>query len=349
MYTFTLNPEMKRFGVKERLLARLNLLPLPIYDVFAAPLLGHTIAIAIRLNLFENLIQPRTSEQIAEKLLIHPEASSLLLSTLSIAGYVTEKEKYFSLSNSGKKWLLKSSPSYLGNFVRYVELLYKHWLYLDETVQHGQPPTTYFESFGGKEWEVYVYGMMDLARIIFPHISKKLSLPKNSKQLIDLGGSHGWYSMQLCKRNPQLRATIVDLPQALKWTQKIVQDYKDTMTLLPGNMLEMSFGTTTHDVALAFNVVHGFTWEQNIRMLERISQALRPNGYCYILDQFRQRRGSRTDQFIPLMVGINLMNEVGGNVYEVDEVCEWLTRVGFKKIKKYWLFLPGVSLLRAEK
>ncbi|MBK7694468.1 MAG: hypothetical protein IPI30_09125 [Saprospiraceae bacterium] len=30
--------------------------------------------------------------------------------------------------------------------------------------------------------------------------------------MLDLGGSHGLYSIELCKRNPNLKSVIVDLP-----------------------------------------------------------------------------------------------------------------------------------------
>jgi len=341
---------MRTFTLKERLLARFNLLPLPIYDVFVAPLLGHTIAKAIHTNLFDTLDLPQTVEQIATRLNLQPQATSLLLSTLDAAGYVKRKDEFFSLTAAGRKWFLQSSPTYLGNFVRYVDILYRHWLYLDETMKSAHPPATYVESFGEKEWEVYVYGMMDLARIIYPRIASKLVLPDDAKHLIDLAGSHGLYSIELCKRNPRLQATIVDLPQALKFTQRIVREHnlEAKISLLPGDMLHLSYRHSAYDAALAFNITHGLTVEQNTSFFRKIFDALKPGGVLYMLDQCRHERGSQTERLIPLIVGINIMNEVGGNVYTEEEYRTWLLRAGFKRVKIYRLRLPGVFLFRAE-
>lgn len=341
---------MRTFTLKERLLARLNILPLPIYDVFAAPLLGHTIAFAVRMNLFETLSLPQTAEQIAAQLNLHPKAVSLLLSTLRTAGYVNARDEMFCLTAAGRKWFLQSSPTYLGNFVQYVDVLYRHWLYVAETMQKAHPPATYFESFGEKEWEVYVYGMMDLARVIYPRIASKLVLPDRADHLIDLGGSHGLYSIELCTRHPRLHATVVDVPQALKFTQRIVREHnlEARITLLPGDLLRLDYPSKAYDVALAFNVTHGLTEEQNASFFAQIHHALKPGGVLHILDQCRAQRGTPTEQLMPLLVGVNVMNEIGGCVYREEEYRAWLTNAGFRTMKVYRLSLPGVYLFRAE-
>lgn len=342
---------MRTFTLRERLLDRFNLLPLPIYDAFVSPLFGHVLVKAVRFQLFDLLLEPQTTQQLAESTRLDPHAVDLMLSSLVSSGYIKIRNGIYTTSASGRKWLVSSSPSYIGNFLRYVELLYTHWLYLDETIEQGNPPVTYVESFGEKEWEIYVYGMLDLARIIIPHVIPKIALPKNSENIIDIGGSHGMYSIELCRRNPRLRATIVDFPQALKFTQNIIKDhdFENQISTEPGNIIEKEFAAHSYDAALAFNIVHGLNEKDNRLVFQRISSALKPHGVLFVLDQFHKNARSKLEQFLPLMVGINLMNEVGGTVYSIDNIREWSMNDGFANIHEFRLRLPGVTLLRIEK
>lgn len=343
---------MLKFTFKERILARLNLYPLPIYDAFAAPLVGHILAIALSLHIFEKLKVPQSIEKLAKAVNIDPKTAMLLLSSLSASGYVKTIGRKFTVSAAARKWLLERSDHYIGNFVRYVEVLYSHWLYLAKTLTAGEPPATYIESFGKKEWEIYVLGMMDLARVTFPHIARKMVLPEGAKNFLDLGGSHGFYSIKLCQRYPKLRATIVDFPEVLNITRKIIREQRGShrISLKPGNVLEKSaFVESRFDAALASNLVHGLTADQNRLFLRNTSSSVRSGGYLYILDQFIDEKGSKLEQLIPLLVGINLMNEVGGSVYTPEQLREWCGEVGFGNMRVYRLRLPGVLLLRLQK
>ena len=336
---------MRTFTVKERFLARLNLLPLPIYDAFASPLFGHVVVQAITLNLFEKL--PGTTRELAESTHAHPEAVRYLLSSLELSGYIKEHGGRFSPTPLTRKWLMKSSPTYLGHFLQYVNLLYARWMYLSGTLRNGEPPVSYFESFGEREWEIYVYGMKDLASVFVPHVIPKVRLPEGAVSIVDLGGAHGLYSIALCKRYPRLHATIVDFPQALRFAKRILDEhgFSDRITLEAGNFLEMEFPHQHADAVLGFNIVHGLSPGKNLDLSHKVKAMLKPGGSFFVLDQFQDRRGSKLEQFIPLMVGINLMNEAGGRTYSVDEVAEWSEEAGFRNFRVRRLRLPGVKLV----
>jgi hypothetical protein len=101
---------------------------------------------------------------------------------------------------------------------------------------------------------------------------------------------------------------------------------------------------------LLFNVIHGMTEDQNRELISRALAALRPGGRLYILDQMKWpgRGGTRLSRFIPQMVGLNLVNETGGTVYDVGRVKEWC---GVASNLRQWPLrrMPGVSLVEAER
>jgi tRNA A22 N-methylase len=47
-------------------------------------------------------------------------------------------------------------------------------------------------------------------------------VPRGARDLLDIGGSHGYYSVALCRRHPTLRAVILDLPQAVVHAETIL-------------------------------------------------------------------------------------------------------------------------------
>ncbi len=76
--------------------------------------------------------------------------------------------------------------------------------------------------------------------------------------------------------------------------------------------------------------------------------ALKPGGKLYILDQMKEKsRRSGIAQFVPLMVGLNILNEIGGNTYSFEQVKRWC--VDASGVKRFRLRLPGVTLVEVTK
>ena len=104
----------------------------------------------------------------------------------------------------------------------------------------------------------------------------------------------------------------------------------------------------SQDAILLFNIVHGFTEEENRSLVGRAMGALKRGGKLYILDQLRgDRKRSKLSRFMPLMVGLNLLNETGGNSYSFEEVESWCglaTRIRRKRLR-----LPCVVLVEATR
>jgi hypothetical protein len=52
---------------------------------------------------------------------------------------------------------------------------------------------------------------------------------------------------------------------------------------------------------------------------------------------------------VQLMVGLNVLNEIGGSVYTFERISKYCTDAGLQDVRLHRLRLPGVSLVRAEK
>jgi len=53
-------------------------------------------------------------------------------------------------------------------------------------------------------------------------VARRTPVPKGARDMLDIGGSHGYYSVALCRRHPGLRAVILDLSEAVKHAEPIL-------------------------------------------------------------------------------------------------------------------------------
>jgi len=335
-----------RLTLLEHILHRLHILPTPIMDAFAEVLFGRALVIAVRRGLFDALASgPMSTEQIASLVRLHPRAFHLLLESCVVAGYISHRKGAYHLAAEGRKWLCKDSPDSLVNLIAYFETLHARWAHLETSLERGAPPRPYYEGFNENDWHIYALGMRDLARLLLPHVIKKITPGNEARNLLDIGGSHGLYAIECCRRSPGLHATIMDFAPALAHASRYAQEAEvaGRVELHAGNFL-IDPVPSGQDVVFMFNIIHGLSEAENRALVGRALAALRPGGKLFILDQMRDDNASSSAvaRFIPLMVGLNLLNEIGGTAYALEEVKSWC---GGRRVNQVKLRLPGVALM----
>lgn len=334
----------------ERLLNRLNVLPVPVLDSFAGIIYGRVLTIAVRRGFFESLAHaPQNTAQIASATKLHESGVELMAESFVIGGYLKKRAGRYSLTRGARKWFLRQSPNYLGNILEYFEMLYWRWGDFERSLEHGRPSRPYYEGFGEKDWRVYVNAMHDLARLLLPEVMPKVRLSRNSRRLLDVGGSHGLYSVECCRKYPGLSASILDFAPALVHTKDLLAHAGLTgrCSTIEGDFLQCEL-PVENDCILLFNVIHGLTEQQNLALIRKSYYALRTGGKLFLLDQMKgETAASALGSFIPLMVGLNMLNEIGGTSYATSEVRDWCGE--FSAVKVYRLRIPGITLIEAVK
>src|SRR5437763_10616206 len=95
-----------RLKVWEEMLARLNLLPIPLLDTPLAPGIAKVLVTACELGLFDALsTEPLTRDCLAERLHCSPEGMQLLLNLLVSAGYVRCQHGKYANTRMASRWL----------------------------------------------------------------------------------------------------------------------------------------------------------------------------------------------------------------------------------------------------
>src|SRR6266568_415661 len=107
-----------RLTLLEKILARLNLLPVPLFDTPLAPGIAKVLITACELGLFDVLSErPLTLEILADRLHCHPQGLQLLLRLLVSAGYLRQRRGLYANTRMAQRWLTSSSPVSIAPYV----------------------------------------------------------------------------------------------------------------------------------------------------------------------------------------------------------------------------------------
>ena len=102
----------------EHLLARLNLLPVPLFDIPLSPGIAKVLTTACELGIFDKLsTAPLPLECLAEQTECHPEGLLLLLRLLVSAGYLHNRRGKYANTRIAQRWLTSCSPVSIAPYV----------------------------------------------------------------------------------------------------------------------------------------------------------------------------------------------------------------------------------------
>jgi 2-polyprenyl-3-methyl-5-hydroxy-6-metoxy-1,4-benzoquinol methylase len=260
-----------------------------VIDTLMAAGLCRTLMVASRVGVFEALADgPLSADEVARRLDTHPVATKKLLFALAGTGYVDARGERFDLGPVARRWLLERSERSLRD---HMELMFLAWRWLEHYEQYvrtGEPLEVHGE-LEGDDWRLYQRGMRSLAAISSQEVAWRTPVPRGARDMIDVGGSHGYYSVALCRRHGSLRSTVLDLPEAIAHAAPILakEGMGDRVAHLEGNALEHDFGEERYDLVLVSNLVHHFDDATNRSLVARIANALRPRGVLVVQEVMR--------------------------------------------------------------
>jgi 2-polyprenyl-3-methyl-5-hydroxy-6-metoxy-1,4-benzoquinol methylase len=287
----------------EWLAKRLNLVPWPLIDTQMAFTLSRIVMVSSKIGLFDALATaPATAEEIARRCDTNPEGTAKLLPTLVASGYLRAVGDSFELTKSARKWLLSSSPQSLNDKLLF-QFLEWDWMERAEELVRTGKQEDFHASLNDREWKLYQRGMSSLASSLAETVSRSVQIPAGATDLLDIGGSHGAYSVALCRKHAKLNAVVLDLPGAVRHAAPLLaaQDMGERVRHQVGNALTDDLGTEAYDAVIIVGVVHHFTEEQNRALAGKVAKALRPGGTYTIADFFRLPHASKARQLPALM------------------------------------------------
>jgi hypothetical protein len=308
---------------------------------------------AVELGIFDVLAaSPSGAETVAATLKLDLRAAELLLNALASLQLLVKEKDAFSLTEISQRHLLKRSPQYLGGMIRFDASLWTCWERLPQSIRTGapaRPPNMYQDDTN--ETAIFINAMDSLvkARGDTGALASALDWTK-VKTLLDIGSGPATYPIALCARFPTLRATVFDLPETLKITERYVGAAAMThrIALSAGDYRRDPI-PGTYDAVFLSNIIHGEGYEENLKLMAKLAANLLPGGRIIIKDHILD--DSRAHPPVGAIFSLlMLLTTASGRCYSFEEVKAWLENAGLIKVQRIDLPPPLTSsLVVAEK
>jgi hypothetical protein len=334
----------------ERLtLLRMNLAPGVLLDFLGAQAFRAACA-AHRLGVFDALRGgPLTAVDVAARIEADERGTTVLLEALEALGYVRKRNGHYANTAMTAKWL-----PVLGDGIRFFEATVRdEWAHLEESIRRGRPPITGYQWLDQDpgRWADFEAGMLAIARMSAPEVVARVKLPAKARQLLDVGGGHGYWAIAFCRRHPGLSATVFDQAQAVPAAERTitVEKMTDRVAVRTGDFWRDDLGRG-YDALLLFNIIHAYPAEQNVALLNRANAALAAGGRVVILDQVPTDGASPVARAVARLQGLNMFNAEAGQAYAADEIDRWLASAGFTNVRRIRLLRsPGFGVAMGTK
>jgi 2-polyprenyl-3-methyl-5-hydroxy-6-metoxy-1,4-benzoquinol methylase/DNA-binding transcriptional ArsR family regulator len=336
----------------EWVVLRLGLGPQPLIETHLAYTLARAVMLGTKLGLFDALIDGEaTAEQIAKRLDTEPRATEKLMFALAGAGYLAEREGgRYALTPMSRKWLARSSPLSLADKMLF-QFIEWDWLEESEHFVATGKPLAIHQSLDEQGWDLYQRAMRAMAAAFSKEGVRRMPIPKHAHEMLDIGGSHGLFSVALCRRHKNLRATILDLPDAVEKAAPLLaaEGMGERVVHRAGDALVVDLGAERYDLVLIAQLVHHFSAEQNIDLARRVGRALRPGGVFAILDALRAPSARKAGQ-VPALLDFYFALTSASGTWAPKEMASWQREAGLRPRRPIrFREVPGAGIQAAGK
>jgi hypothetical protein len=266
-------------NVIERLVLKSNAAPEPLLETQMAFSMARSIMVGVKLGLFEAASGgARSAPEIAKTCSTNPGATEKLLNTLTACGYFKFRNGAYAPTPKTEKWLLRRSPHNLCDKLLFQSFEWDMVEGCEAFVRSGKPMAGHAGIEDEGFWNAYQRGMRNLAGVAASEVTARFPMPPAARDMLDIGGSHGFFSVLLCRKHPDLKSVILDLPDAVKQAAPILAEEKmgAQVTHRPGNALTDELDEGCADIVFMSQLVHHFTDEQNRALMKKISRAFAP-------------------------------------------------------------------------
>ncbi len=305
---------------------------------------------AVRLQVFTHLgTHSLTAGELAERMKTEPRATGLLLNAITALGLLSKSGDAYSNTPFSRQHLDEHSPNFMGNIIYHYLHMYAHWGKLDEAIRTGKSIVRR-EDRDEEAVKQFLLGMHNLAIRGAEVLASRLDLGAH-RQMLDLGGGPGTYSLYFCRHNPRLTSLIFDLPDTEPVAKEKIASFQlaERVRFQPGNFHEDPLPEGPFDLVFMSHILHGSSDSECAELMRRVFPVVSPGGEV-IIQEFVLNE-DKTEPTFAAMFALNmLIHTPGGRSYSFGEMSSWLLDAGFENPTPYHCDLPNdASLIRATK
>lgn len=289
---------------------------------------------AAEMNIFTLLEEtPSTAKDLANRLPADLRGLTILLDALTAMGLLSKHKDMYITATDAVPFLTAKSPRSVLPMLHHAAHLWESWSELTAKVKkHGLTETPASSTRSTEELNAFIGAMhvvgMPLARKIVKAVQ-----PGSARNLIDIGGASGTYTIAFLKAAPEMKATLFDRPAVIQIARNRLIEAKmlDKVQLVPGDFYvdELPGG---HDLAMLSAIIHQNSPEENVDLFRKVLRAMVTGGRIIIRDHVMEP--DRTKPKDGAIFAVNmLVNTEGGSTYTFDEIRTWLMQAGFANVR----------------
>ena len=305
---------------------------------------------ALDLDLFSRLSgQPKTLAALSEETRV-PETLLLpFLTTLVSVGLLVKDEARYSNAPASESYLVRGATRDFGDYLRLVvgKVNYSYASELEKALRGDRKPSAagYYTSWYSSPEDAEQFTSAQHRGSLGPAavLARQIELG-GRRQLLDVGGGSGAFTIALCRRNPDLTATILDFPETVAVARRFVTEagLQGRVRHLAGNALHVDWPGAQDAILMSY--VWSAVGRSDVEELARRAYtALRSGGTVLIHDFMADDdlRGPSNAAFHLLLSALDTQEMA---LLTPSLVRERLARVGFTGTTASTL-LPGITSL----
>lgn len=273
--------------------------------------------------------------ELAEGLSLNERGLRLLLDGCVAVGLLLKEQGRYRNTPAGESMLVPGARHDLTQAIRYNQDVYSAWGKLAKLAATGKPVEKPEIHLGvdperTRRFVLSMYGRaMGIGKSVVPMIDIR-----GARQLLDVGGGSAAYSILLAQSNPELRATVVDLPAVVAVADEMIMaaDLRERIETVAGDYHTTQF-PDGQDVVIFFGVLHQESPDNIKKLLAKTYRALKPGGKVFVLDMMCD--SSYAYPPFSALFAINMaLTTDDGWVFSWDDMNRWMEEAGFEDIER---------------
>lgn len=278
--------------------------------------------------------QPLTAAEVAGRLGGDQRAVTTLLDALAAMELIAKHDDRYTCPPEVAALLAADSPHSVLPMVLHSAGLWHPWSELTGICRNE--PDAWQRALGrprtDANWAAFIGAMHVVSQPAARAVIAALR-PQESRNMLDVGGASGTWTIAFLEASPGARATLFDLPRVIEMAAPRLRDagMLERVTLAPGDFYtdELPGG---HDLALVSAIIHQNSRAQNVDLFRKCWQALLRGGRIVIRDHVMSpdRTGPRRGAVFAINM---LVRTEAGGTYTFDEIRQDLQTAGFAQVR----------------